>query len=254
MLVALESRKTIEPFFVKFKKDFIHGNLILDSKSQGTPEVLFIHGCNPVENSNDFLILRQMLAEKYGISSCAFDFIGHGSTGGNWNESTVSQRTEQSIDIINACFDSQPLNIVASGLSAYTAIKLTKLFPVNNLILLAPTLCSYEAYNTRLGKDQDELIQLSYTWAMTDALSIIQFFEGGLSILGAGSASSTQREVSGQLYANSLRTRERQAVDIFGKYGLCPMEYASHNPAVINCILGVIVGFCSNANEALMKG
>lgn len=249
MLLALESRKTIEPFFVEFRRDFIHGNLIYGHKN--TPEVLFIHGCNPVENSNDFLVLRQMLAEKYGIGSCAFDFIGHGSTGGNWDESTISQRTEQSIDIINACFDSQPLNIVASGLSAYTAIKLTRLFPIKNLILLAPILCSYEAYNAKLGKSQDELLQLSCTWAMTDALSIIQFFEGGLSILGAGSVSSTQREVSGQLYANSLRTRKRQAVDMFGKYGFCPMEYASHNPAVINGILGVIVGFCNDTREGL---
>ena len=143
MLELLESRKTIEPFFINFKKDFIHGNLISMDQASSVPEILFLHGANPVENSADFLVLRQMLAEKYNIRSCAFDFIGHGNTGGNWKTSTVEKRTDQSVDIINACFDSQPLSIVASGLGAYTAIKLTQLFPVKNLILLAPMLCAY---------------------------------------------------------------------------------------------------------------
>lgn len=244
MLEVLENRKIIEPFFIEFNKDFIHGNIITASEKPDVPEILFIHGCNPVENSSDFLILRQMLAEKYFVSSCAFDFPGHGNTGSNWSESTIDLRTSQSVDIVNACFDSQPLNIVASGLGAYTAIKLTQLFNVKNLVLLVPALCAYEACNINLGKNYDKFAEFTYSWSMTDALAIIQFFEGGVSILGAGPGPSVQREVAGQLFASALRARERRAIDVFGKYGLCPMEYASHNPAVISCILETVAEFC----------
>lgn len=247
MLELLEDKKMIEPFFIEFNGDFIHGNIITASGRNSAPEVLFIHGCNPVENSSDFLVLRQMLAEKYGINSCAFDFPGHGNTGANWNESTIELRTSQSLDIISACFDSQPLNIVASGLGAYTAIKLTQLCTVKNLVLLVPALCAYEACNISLETNYNECTEFAYSWPMTDALSIVQFFGGGISILGAGTGSAVQREVAGQLFANSLRARERCAIDVFGKYGLCPMEYASHNPKVINCILKIIAEFCSTS-------
>ena len=250
MLEIVEKNKIIEPFFIEFGDDFIHGNIISKHEEFRAPSILFIHGCNPVESSNDFLVLRQILAEKHGVKSCAFDFIGHGNTGGSWGRSTVEQRTEQSIDIINACFDSQPLHIVASGLGAYTAIKLTRLFAVKNLILLAPALCAYETYDVELGDDYDEFTQSSYTCSMTDALSIVQFFTGGLSLLGAGTNSCLQREVTGQLYAHALRVRQRQAIDVFGKFGSCPMEYASHNPTVISCILGIITGLCSDKRSA----
>ncbi|MGB0848728.1 MAG: YqiA/YcfP family alpha/beta fold hydrolase [Thiolinea sp.] len=246
MQELLENEKVIEPFFIEFKDDFIHGNVITASGNSDAPEVLFIHGCNPVENSSDFLVLRQMLAEKYLVSSCAFDFPGHGNTGADWGESTIELRTAQSVDIINACFDSQPLSIVASGLGAYTAIKLTQLVTVNNLILLVPALCAYEACNINLGDNYNDFTELTYSWPMTDALSIIQFYEGGISILGAGTGSSTQREVAGQLFANALRAKERRAIDVFGKYGMSPMEYANHNPAVTRCILETITDLCGN--------
>ncbi len=253
MLELLENRKVIEPFIIEFNDDFIHGNIITASDKTSTPEVLFIHGCNPTENSNDFLVLRQMLAEKHGVNSCAFDFPGHGNTGANWSESTIELLTEQTVDIINACFDSQPLNIVASGLGAYTAIKLTQLFAIKNLVLLAPALCAYEAYNISLGKNYDGFAEFTHSWSMTDALSIIQFYEGGISILGAGAGSSVQREMSGQLFANALRARERCAIDVFGKFGLCPMEYASQNPEVIRRIMEIISVFCNNPKDYSLK-
>ena len=244
MLELLENEKIIEPFFIEFKDDFIHGNIITPQGKLNAPETLFLHGCNPVENSSDFLVLRQILAEKYGINSCAFDFTGHGNTGGNWSDSTIELRTAQSVDIINACFDSQPFNIVASGLGAYTAIKLTQLFNVKNLILLAPALCAYEACNVSLGKNYDEFAEFAYSWSMTDALSILQFYEGGVSILVSDTRSSLQREVAGQLFSNALRARKRRATDIFEKYGFCPMEYTSNNSEVTRCILETIVEFC----------
>ena len=81
---------------------------------------------------------------------------------------------------------------------------------------------------------------------MTDALSILQFYEGGVSILVSDTRSSLQREVAGQLFTNALRARKRRATDMFETYGFCP-EYADNNSEAIRCILETIVEFCDKS-------
>lgn len=103
------------------------------------PELLCLHGVEQ-EGRRAFLLLRQVLWEKYGISSCAFDFAGYGSSGGTALPFAhgVRDYLEQASDIVDACFDSQPFSIVAADEGTQVATRLGSLFPVRQLVLLNP--------------------------------------------------------------------------------------------------------------------
>jgi pimeloyl-ACP methyl ester carboxylesterase len=125
-----------EPFFIEFGNNYLHGDL-LPREADKLPEILFLHGAEG-GGRGEFLLLRQVLLEQYGISSCAFDFIGYGSTGGKLLPLHLQERVAQTTDIIDACFDLQAFSIVAADISAETALQLTKSFPIRHLVLLNP--------------------------------------------------------------------------------------------------------------------
>jgi pimeloyl-ACP methyl ester carboxylesterase len=125
-----------EPFFIEFGGGYLHGDL-LPGDTDKLPEILFLHGTEG-ESRRDFLLLRQTLLEQHGISSCAFDFMGRGNTGGKPAAESLQERAAQAGDIIDACFDLQPLGIVAVGTSAEVALLLIKAFSIRHLVLLNP--------------------------------------------------------------------------------------------------------------------
>lgn len=116
-----------EPFFIEFEQTYLHGDYLSKKDINDEPPlILLLHGGSPAEDKGDFSLLQQLLLYQYGLSSCSFDFIGHGSTGGELGYSSLQQRTQQASEIIHAYFDSQPLSIVAVGQGAYTALKLSQ--------------------------------------------------------------------------------------------------------------------------------
>lgn len=128
----------MEPFFIEFDGNYLHGDIVSDDASL-PPELLCLHG-NAAEGRSGFLLLRQVLLEKHAISSCAFDFSGFGGstdmpvhTELHWREYAT-----QATDIIDACFDSQPLSIIASDCSVQVALHLATAFPVRQVVLLNP--------------------------------------------------------------------------------------------------------------------
>lgn len=204
-----------ERFYVEFEQTYLHGN-ILGAANKITPDILFLHGNELSEEANDFFLLRQFLLKRAGISSCAFDFVGHGNTGGDWASSSLYHRTCQAGDVAEACFDSKPFMIVAAGAGAYTAIRLTELFPINNLILITPSVHAPENYLTCFGEIGEQSLEGSFLvdWERTDAWSIIEKFRGGVSIIGASETKTTFSAVISRLYSHSVRASGRQAVEL----------------------------------------
>lgn len=133
-----DTRLKLEPFFIEFGATYLHGDM-LPKDMDSPPEVLCLHGSNP-EGRNGFLLLRHVLLEKYAISSCAFDCVGFGSTGGEPYpaEGRLAEYVAQASDIIDACFDAQPFTIVSADSSTDIAVQLTAVFPVRQLVLLNP--------------------------------------------------------------------------------------------------------------------
>jgi hypothetical protein len=124
-----------EPFFIEHGNHFLHGDL-LPKDADKLPEILFLRetlGCGRAE----FLLLRQILWELYGLSSCAFDFVGCG--GHTHTGLPLSERVAQASDVIHACFDLQAFSVVAVANSAEIESRLATLFPIRHWVALNPT-------------------------------------------------------------------------------------------------------------------
>ncbi len=141
MFVTANNLIGVEPFFIEFEQTYLHGDMLLGDTSM-QPDLLLLHGQHFSQSRSRFFMLRQFLLKQYGLSSCMFDFMGHGNTSGDGSMSSLQHRTRQAQEIIDACFDSQPFSIVAVGQGAYTALQLTEMADVRHLVLLSPEISS----------------------------------------------------------------------------------------------------------------
>lgn len=175
----------LEPFFIEFGQTFLHGDILLDKQKDYLPEILFLHGGIPAENRLQFHLLRQILLKQYALPSCAFDFVGHGSSGGEWEKSSLRDRSFQATDIVYACFDSQPFSIVAVGMGAHIACRLLDIVPVKNLVFLSPKLYHRDAYKLPFADAEFELLaeQMSNCLDSSDVLDCLQKFRGKLCLI-----------------------------------------------------------------------
>src|SRR4051812_2784719 len=92
-----------------------------------SPNVLVIHGAGKA-NRNRYESIRKSLFD-LGISSAAFDHIGHGATGGSLEGSTLHDRTEQAVAVIGH-LKLQNFSIIAGSMGGYTAVKLTEKYNI----------------------------------------------------------------------------------------------------------------------------
>jgi pimeloyl-ACP methyl ester carboxylesterase/GNAT superfamily N-acetyltransferase len=130
-----------------------------------------------------FTPLRDALNDR-GMPSVSFDFIGHGETGGALLGSSLRERTQQAAAVIrHACHE--PLTIVGASMSAYTAIRLTEMFTVENLVLLVPAVYTAGAYRVPFGPDFSAAIRVPGSWRGSDAYSILSRFTGNLLVIAA---------------------------------------------------------------------
>ena len=134
----------VDPFFIQFDHTYLHGDL-LPYQDMDAPNILFLHGIESPESRTLFFMLRQVLFNQYHISSCSFDFVGHGDTGGRYSNN-LQYRLRQVMDIVDACFDSRPFSVVSS--QPDLACALAQVRPVQHLMLLA----SWGAYPYRVGE------------------------------------------------------------------------------------------------------
>ncbi|EIJ36780.1 alpha/beta hydrolase family protein [Thiothrix nivea] len=235
-----------EPFFIEFEQVYLHGDMLRPpDKVDYPPAVLFLHGADRSEDRTVFNVLRQLLLSQYGLSSCAFDFIGHGSTGGKWGCSTLQECTAQALDMVDACFDCQPFSIVGVGMGAYTALKVVPEDSVSNLVLITPALYSPEVYETTLCEvfNQDAPDAPKH-WKQTDVWEVMQGFQGKVSIVTASQDQMIPPEIATRLYSQAGVARERRIVEVPGSSHAL-IAFANRHPAILSSLAGVIADTCS---------
>ncbi|CAA6826290.1 MAG: Unknown protein [uncultured Thiotrichaceae bacterium] len=221
-----------DPFFIEFEQTFLHGDILLKESADAPPSILCLHGGSPSAERNNFFLLRQLLLNQYGLSSCSFDFIGHGSTGGKLQDSSLQQRTRQASDIVDACFDSKPFSILAQGMSAYTALKLTQVFSVSNLVLLTPKIYSHNNYSLPFGEDLLQMAQLPNNWKNSDACSIIENFQGKISLIGTDQHKRISTKVINTLNEHAVSAKQKQTLEITSPHHQL-ISFADHEPEIL---------------------
>ena len=134
---------------------------------QNSPRVLVLHGAGN-SNRRRFRTLREELFAK-GISSAAFDFVGHGDTGGDLKSSSLISRTRQACRVVDALNLQQPFSVIGASMSAYTSVKLLEHFRIKSLILLVPAMYTSQAYTTPFNRGFSDIIRQPQSWVQSDA-------------------------------------------------------------------------------------
>lgn len=194
-----------------FKINYKETNLVGDILPKGArPNYFFMYGAGPTAERSRYNVMRQELFEK-GFGSCAFDFIGHGETGGNLKKSTLEDRTNQALAIINQK-TSEPVHIVGASMSGYTAIKLSELCEIESLIMLAPAVYDKAAYSTPFDSGFTEIIRKPDSWKQTDAWDVLKSFKGNLLIFIGDQDQVIPREVVETMYESASQAHRRELV------------------------------------------
>jgi len=160
-----------------------------------------------------------------GLPSVCFDFIGHGETGGDIMSTSLEKRTGQAEAVIrHTC--SEPLTLIAASMGAYTAVKLTQLFWVKNLVLLVPAVYSPLAYHLPFGPKFSAAIRQPFSWRESDAFGILENFKGNLLVIAAENDNIIPKEVITRIHdsAKHAKTNRVYTVPCSGHRSLFPKD------------------------------
>ena len=147
------------------------------------PEVVVLHGAGRSGRHRFYSIRAELL--EHGISSLAFDMVGHGDTGGILAESSLKDRTLQAESVIKHLKLSEPLSLIGASMGGYTAVSLTQHFNVKNLILFVPAMYSRRAYSLCFNDGFSKVIREQNSWFDSDAWDILNKFRGNLLLITA---------------------------------------------------------------------
>lgn len=220
--------------------DYNGHKIIADILPAGsTPQVFCMHGAGN-SSRKTYDSLRQLLAQN-SVSSCALDFFGHGETGGDIKESSLKSRTEQAEAIIEKAKTTNPLTIIAGSMAAYNAIKLTEIYPVSSLVLVAPAIYSKDAYKVPFGEKFTSMIRVSGSWDNTDAWDILSRFNGKIIILAGGKDDVVSPEVTQKIYDSSTQASHREIINFPNAPHKISSDYFREHPEDLEMVVDKIV-------------
>jgi len=166
-----------------------------------------LHGAGNAHRG-DFRLFREQLLN-HGISSAAFDFVGHGDTGGELKSSSLLSRTRQACSVVDSLNIQQPFSVVAASLKAYTAVKLLEYYQIKNVILLVPAMYDSKAYKVPFNKGFSEIIRRPESWRDSDAWQSLSGYKGRLFIIAAENDEVIPLGVINRIYDSAVKAEER---------------------------------------------
>ncbi len=191
------------------------------------PQVICLHGAGMADRKR-YDPLRQLLL-KNNISSCALDFLGYGETGGDIKDSSLKSRTEQAQSIIEKVKLQKPAVIIGTSMGGFNAIKLTELYEVKLLVLIAPAVFDVDAYNVNFGPDFSSVIRKERSWDNTDAWKILNKFKGKILIIAGSEDEVIPAEIFSKIYNSSTQASFRELITIPGApHGLMSTYFPQH--------------------------
>ena len=190
---------------VNFGASTLIGDVLGQTNS---PQVLVLHGAGN-SNRGRFRTLREELFAK-GISSAAFDFVGHGDTGGDLKSSSLSSRTRQTCRVVDSLNLQQPFSVIGASMSAYTSVKLLEHFQIKSLILLVPAMYTSQAYTTPFNRGFSDIIRQPQSWVQSDAWRILADYTGRLLIVAGENDQIIPRDVINRIYNSAVNAVERK--------------------------------------------
>jgi len=181
------------------------GDIISDST---LPRVLILHGAGNAHRRHFRLFREQLLI--HGISSAAFDFVGHGDTGGELKSSSLLSRTRQACSVADSLNIQQPFSVIGASMGAYTAVKLLEYYQIESLILIVPAMYIAAAYTIPFNEGFTDIIRQPESWQHSDAWNLLSGYRGRLLIIAAENDKIIPKGVINKIYDSAVNAKERK--------------------------------------------
>jgi uncharacterized protein len=191
----------IREFRIPFEDHVLAGDL-----ASAPCSTIVLHGAG-TSSRERFRRLRSGLHAE-GLPTCSFDFIGHGESGGELGRSSLKERTLQASRIIKT-YLKEPLTLIGASMSGYTAVKLTRLHDVKNLVLVVPAMYTPEAYEVPFNGGFTAIIRSHRSWEQSDAWEILRGFRGRLLVVAAEHDTVIPREVVQRTFESATQAQFR---------------------------------------------
>lgn len=174
-------KRLIEDFMVRCGTAHLRGQRWHCNSPKRT--VLLMHGAG-TSSCKGFYSLQTYL-NSHSVETIAFDFLGHGHTGGNLQHSSLERRTEQALAVIHKLDLQEGLNIMGFSMGAHNALHIASQISVARLGLAIPAIYSEKAETLKFGPSFSSCIRQYRSWEHSKCFSIIQHFKGKLLIISA---------------------------------------------------------------------
>ncbi|HEX2010442.1 MAG TPA: alpha/beta fold hydrolase [Roseateles sp.] len=201
------STVAVQPFRLPHGHSMLAGDRWTLDSARG--EALILHGGGS-SSSQGFQALREHLAAE-GIASTAFDCIGHGRTGGALADSSLADRVEQVLNVMDGlALDAGRLTVIGFSMGAYVAAQVSARRRLAGLGQAIPAAYTPEALPLPFGPSFAACIRRPRSWADSDAFEILQAFTGRLLVLSAGADQVIPAEIPERLFEAALRASWRR--------------------------------------------
>lgn len=220
---------TLRPLGIPFGAHRLLGDVLPAAGDEGST-VLLLHG-GGTSTGEGFAELRAFLhARKVG--SVAFDFIGHGRTGGAQLGSTLAQRVAQVLAVVEA-LALDPARLVLAGFSmgAYVAVHAADQLAPAGLCLAIPAAYSPEAFEQPFGPAFSAVLRRPRSWAASDAFERVARYAGRLLVLSAQHDQVVPAEIPLAYQARAVRAASREHHVVTGAGHDLSAHYAAHPEA-----------------------
>ncbi|MCP4689876.1 MAG: alpha/beta fold hydrolase [Desulfobacterales bacterium] len=190
---------------MEFDTHWIVGDVLSnDSRSR----VLVLHGAGESDRRR-FRPLRERLFRE-GISSAAFDFVGHGDTGGDLKGASLENRTRQARAVIDSLNFESPLRVIGASMGAYTAVKLLAHCEIDRLILLVPAMYASRAYTAPFNGEFTKIIRTAKSWESSDAWDLIEKYTGRILTISGEKDAVIPKGVPEKIHASAVNAERRE--------------------------------------------
>ncbi|WP_417068376.1 alpha/beta fold hydrolase [Niveibacterium terrae] len=138
-----------------------------------------------------------------GLACAAFDFIGHGETGGDLSGSCLASRLAQTLAVV-AELPRAPRALLGASMGAYVALRALEHLPgITRLVLVVPGVYAPSAFDLPFGPAFSAEIRKPASWAASDAFERVAAFAGRTLILATEQDQVIPRAIPERLAAEA---------------------------------------------------
>jgi len=224
----------IERFQVRFGERALAGDAYGPDLAD---QVLMLHGGGE-HHRGKMRPLRLDLAER-GVGSFAFDFVGHGETGGVLGTTSLRERSDQAAAVIDALGLAArgPMALSAASMGAHTAVDLLGRYRIDRLILVVPAMYATAAHDVRFDQGFSEVIRRPESWRDAAGWQRLRGYRGRLLVIAAELDTVIPKGVV-ELYTScAAGAAENSAMTLAGVGHMCFTELRERDPAAMQRVV-----------------